>query len=162
MNSDSELLLKYQGFVIEVMPVINMLEDQEKEILKQVNFFNKRGKYKEIEGKYSKFIEMLFAFWQTIYDNENQFYDTLRFKNQSILEQGKSVYANTEISRLVEQFFFSLFLRTSYLCRGYKGNIKLNDGYDLSNKKTMYMLKVMNTINTKYLNSVLPLYPIDE
>ena len=160
MKSDSEILLMYQEFVSSVMPSLNMLEDREKELLNQVSFFNKKSKYNEIKQMYSKFNGMVYSVWKTIYDNENEFINTLA--KESILKDGQSVYAKTEAARLIEQFFYSLIMRTHFLIMFFDGKMNKENSNKACDVPTNYMLKMMNGINTKYLNSMLPLYPIDE
>ena len=122
MKDDNFVLQIYRMFVKDTLPILNTVEDEEKRILGTMGLFNKKKCQLQIAHIYEGYYKLVHTAWAQLYSLDEEFDNTV--KGISVLMQGKSLYAKTDVQKLVEQFFFTLSMVITPIMLHYNGQQK--------------------------------------
>ena len=125
MMDDLHVLETYTQFIINSMSSLDKMQEKEKKSLQEMHFYNKKSTYYRIWWSYDQYKSGLPFQWRKIYRDEMHGYETQ--DNWSILKKGGTLYAKTEIQKLVEQFYYKLSVGLSCLVSIYCNKTKKDD-----------------------------------
>ena len=122
MKNDKEIGDVYKEFRDTLLPTFNMVQDTEKQLLNQTNLLNKKKNYKRLRDLYDGYRQVVYKSWKLIYSDNNEFDNTIDNINQ--LVNGETMYGETKVAILVEQFFLSLYYSIISVMAYYEGVTK--------------------------------------
>lgn len=150
MKSDKEILDIYKYIKIKALPELNVTYELEKKILEKRNFFNKKKCNSQIAELYNGYYKYVSSMWEAIYSSPQEYDNAI--KNIETLRSGNTVTPNaTEIGRAVEQFCMALNSAVVAILWHYNGNGTKESADKMHDASIEFMLKVMDTIDTKYI-----------
>lgn len=120
MMDDLYVLEKYVQFIVGPFTELDRLQENEKTLLGKMNFLNKGRTIHSIWWSYDHYRNSLRFEWEKIYFGEMHSYETQ--DNWELLSKGGTLYAKTEVQKLVEQFFYRLSVGVLTLTLAYDKN----------------------------------------
>ena len=125
MKNDKEIIHNYLEFKRLYLDLFYGMISEERIKLRQINLFNKKAKTAEIISAYQGYVKIVDSYFEDIYSSSTEYQSVI--KNSKVLMNGQSLFATTDIQRLVEYFYFCLMTAITYKQIGYDGLMKQSD-----------------------------------
>ena len=133
MISDEKALEIFQGFLSNEFQDYTSLQKSERIILFNKAKTNKKDAYSTLSTIYEEYLNSILAIWKTLYDDENQYTESLQHIDNILL--GKSLYATSPILQRIETAFSRFIISCNIKRIFYNNNIKdvkPDYGYDFA------------------------------
>lgn len=149
MLIDSEVLEKYAAFILFSMPKFDELVMKEKSLLSSSSFWNRKSHEHNIWWGYDQYKHGLRFEWEKIYSNPACIFEVM--DNFETLNHNKSLYAKTDIQKLVEQFFYNLYVGVDCCASVYdKKNEATDREINRRLRDSIYSKKIDELMNRLY------------